>query len=548
MPSIPQSPPARQTRGLTFEDLPPEIRNLVYVQLLSRPAIDAVVPVHTVHSVRADLADDEFWVFEEQDRWDEADACRDEFERMEAVHKDTEPWKKLTIMTAPDSQALHPQLLAVSRFIQAETTPILYGINRLEITWHHLERFLKQCGPSVQHIRKLYVDVECSVIQQNFVRSIEKALLPAKRLQWLIIAAGARYSNPNKVPRTMPRKMAQLLKSWASRLMKARMQSNDREGRSTSQVAATFRFAGFENAEAYTSEVSKSLLDLLDKAKHITITEQPTINMSLVPPVLRTERKSALTFEDLPPEIRNEIYELALTSPDGVEIRLRLPYNHADVLRRWKALKESGNYPEARDLLCQNGVDWQWAIAGIYLVDLDTRKDLRIPLASPWLSSPLLAVSKLVNKEATPVLYGMNRFQVRAEEFGHISAALGFSIKHVRPFKVMVSSAHHEHVKSITKLLSTATSLQDVEFVSLKHGKANSSPKNMAGHLRIWATRAIKARAEGEDGKASSPREIAEIIRFSGQVKVEDYTAQVQKALVEILEEPKPARTTRKKT
>ncbi|SMQ54996.1 unnamed protein product [Zymoseptoria tritici ST99CH_3D7] len=270
--------------------------------------------------------------------------------------------------------------------------------------------------------------------------------------------------------------------------------------------------------------------------------------MPLVPPVLRTERKSALTFEDLPPEIRNEIYELALTSPDGVEIRLRLPYNHADVLRRWKALKESGNYPEARDLLCQNGVDWQWAIAGIYLVDLDTRKDLRIPLASPSLSSPLLAVSKLVNKEATPVLYGMNRFQVRAEEFGHISAALGSSIKHVRPFKVMVSSAHHEHVKSITKLLSTATSLQDVEFVSLKHGKANSSPKNMAGHLRIWATRAIKARAEGEDGKASSPREIAEIIRFSGQVKVEDYTAQVQKALVEILEEPKPARTTRKKT
>ncbi|SMR60208.1 unnamed protein product [Zymoseptoria tritici ST99CH_1E4] len=256
MSSTLQCPPVGQSRGLTFEDLPPEIRNLIYVQLLSRPDIDAVIPIRTVHEVRIHLAHDEFWVFEEQDRWDEADACQDEFTRIEAIHEDTEPWKRLTAMTALDSQALHPQLLAVSKFFQTEATPILYGINALELSMDDLEQFLEQCGSSIRYVRQLTVGIGGNMIQQR-IRDLEKALLPAKRLQVLVFAGDIRYWDLNKAPCTLPRRMAQILKPWASRLMKARLQSSNREGLSTSQVATTFRFDGFENADAYTSEMSK---------------------------------------------------------------------------------------------------------------------------------------------------------------------------------------------------------------------------------------------------------------------------------------------------
>ncbi|KJX94283.1 hypothetical protein TI39_contig4204g00013 [Zymoseptoria brevis] len=270
--------------------------------------------------------------------------------------------------------------------------------------------------------------------------------------------------------------------------------------------------------------------------------------MSLASPKPSTERKSALTFEDLPPEIRNEIYELALTSPDVVEVAFKVSHKVAGLIRLCESLRSQGRDDEADDILRVNGWYHSLGDKNNYFRCSQTFRDITILKACPGLSPRLLEVSRILNMEATSILYGINCFEIRAHDFEAFAKAIGTSIKHVRHLKIMVSGGHHEYVKSITKLLSTAKSLQDLEFVSLKYGKANSSPKNMAGHLRMWAIRAIKARAEGEGRKASSPREIAEIIRFSGQVKVEDYTAQVQKALVKLLEEPKPPRTSRRKT
>ncbi|KJX94280.1 hypothetical protein TI39_contig4204g00014 [Zymoseptoria brevis] len=114
-------------------------------------------------------------------------------------------------MTALDSQALHPQLLAVSRFIRSETTPILYRINALELSMHELERFLQKCGSLIQYVRQLTVNIAGNMIQSE-IRHIEKALLPAKRLQVLVFANDIYFSDLSKTPRTLPRRMAQVLK------------------------------------------------------------------------------------------------------------------------------------------------------------------------------------------------------------------------------------------------------------------------------------------------------------------------------------------------
>jgi hypothetical protein len=267
--------------------------------------------------------------------------------------------------------------------------------------------------------------------------------------------------------------------------------------------------------------------------------------------IIRTGRDRALTFEDLPPELRLRIYEYALTSPDWIEIRVRRDPAKIDLAIQHASWRYFGLHAEAKELLRKRDLLRLWdedRSCGVSKVDEYSMSTS--PRAKARLSSQLLRVSRLVNREATPILYGLNRLAFVDCQFPDSLFTADRHVKHLRHIKISVHMGHQISVKTVVRSLKLAHSLRSLEFRSCPAADLKTSVKSMANHLKGWAGRIMKdqQRRLGENDSRAS--DIASIIRFSGSetIDTDAYTAQVRTALEELLSQKAKPRQAKNKT
>ena len=165
----------------------------------------------------------------------------------------------------------------------------------------------------------------------------------------------------------------------------------------------------------------------------------------------------ALTFFDLPPEIRNAIYELVLCHDEPLRI-----------------LSSMLNRAETDDIL----------------VAMNDGQTPRVPSAS------LLSANRQINSEATPVMYGANTFFMGPLETPTFISNINSSTKHLRhitlqaTYKPEYLSAALESLVHCENLETITLETTGISGIDVTSGKIET----LAYLLLPWATKLNQAR------------------------------------------------------
>ena len=169
----------------------------------------------------------------------------------------------------------------------------------------------------------------------------------------------------------------------------------------------------------------------------------------------------ALNFSDLPPELRNAIYELVLRHDEPLRI--------------------------LSSMLDRNQTD-------DILVAMGAGHSPRVPPAS------LLRANRQINSEATPIMYGANEFFMGAMEIPAFVSSIGTSTKHLR--HVMLQATYMP--KLLSSALDSLILCENLTTITLettgiaKFDVTTNNTKELGYLLLPWATKLNEGR-EGTD-------------------------------------------------
>ncbi|KAK4497150.1 hypothetical protein PRZ48_011600 [Zasmidium cellare] len=201
----------------TFLDLPPEIRNEIYLLALQHNRPLQVIRV----------------------------------------------WIKHQYTLKSDRSSCNTALLATCRTINKEATPVLYGSNSIVIGGASVPEFVAQIGASVKHLRQIEVSFHGTI---NILRSAMRALQPAGELE--ILKIGIFLFGDAKNAWSMARGLVPWVKAQCGR-----RRSSGAEQKDVRDVVKVLKFAGREFAEEgmgvvsvreeYEEEVRAKLVELM---------------------------------------------------------------------------------------------------------------------------------------------------------------------------------------------------------------------------------------------------------------------------------------------
>ncbi|KJX94282.1 hypothetical protein TI39_contig4204g00012 [Zymoseptoria brevis] len=272
-------------------------------------------------------------------------------------------------------------------------------------------------------------------------------------------------------------------------------------------------YTNLRHREVFDAESTKATL------RPVFINQEPS-SMSPEDQGSQTQRERTLTFESIPTELRNEIYEMALTSTSATSNRILTPPQNLP-------------FNERREFT------WE-----------DFKRDQRPEAVRP-LGSQLLRVSRLVNQEATPILYGTNLLSVDAEQLRNVLDAIGASIKHIRHIEVVLRCGDNQNdVKRAINLLSGATALWRLMIAYNTYPGPRILAKNMARDLKPWVKRLIKARKTARYKETLSTEDFADIVSFGmgNAEKRELFNTEYKETMMKSLDQVKRQKNRRLKS
>jgi hypothetical protein len=163
------------------------------------------------------------------------------------------------------------------------------------------------------------------------------------------------------------------------------------------------------------------------------------------------------------------------------------------------------------------------------------------------LSSQLLVVSRQIHAEATPILYGMNTFDVGRDQIQVFVDHVGPRSRYLRKIKIYLPILTNQ-AKTLAAVvaLDPATNLQSLEFWQDDGPPPQSWPRGMAKRMLGWTNRQIKARALDTGEEELSVSDAASIIRFGGCSSMDSYSAEVKVELEKLLLSARARREARK--
>ncbi|EGP83237.1 uncharacterized protein MYCGRDRAFT_96450 [Zymoseptoria tritici IPO323] len=233
-----------------------------------------------------------------------------------------------------------------------------------------------------------------------------------------------------------------------------------------------------------------------------------------------TQRERTLTFENMPAEVRNIIYAMALTSPSEESNSILTAYLNLSFNERREPTRE------------------------------DIKRDQR-PQAVRPLASQLLRVSRSVNQEATPILYGTNLLSVDAEQLKKFFDTIGASIKYLRHIEIELRNyGYQSEVKAAVNLLSATTALRSLKITYIHYPGPRIFAKNMARDLKPFVQQLMEARASRSDTEAFASRkdteplstdEYSDMVSFSMPMlgKERHFNTEYKETMMKLLDQDK---------